>query len=171
MSPLQSTGHNSVVMTVEMQMDWVVNCLLERRKRNAKSVAVKTSTVDNYMNELRDQLKGMVWDAASCSPWYTDELGRNVSMYVFRFNFALPCRTRQGLLFSRRCIFYFGHFSFQIPLDPYIILEESQGFRLQPARIRVEEKVAPLCYYERRILFLRQLQWTMHKCAHALDIW
>lgn len=78
--PNTSTGHNSVVLTVEMQMEWVVSCLRKMIDRKAKVVSINESAVRNYMKQLRDQFRLMVWDASLCSPWYTDELGRNVSM-------------------------------------------------------------------------------------------
>lgn len=77
---MQSTGHNSVVITVEMQMDWVAKVLKKMIDRDAKVVSIKESMVENYMEELRTQCRLMVWQASLCNPWYTDEQGRNVSM-------------------------------------------------------------------------------------------
>jgi len=79
--PNTSTGHNSVVITVEMQMDWVATVLKKMIDRDAKVVSIKESMVENYMEELRQQCRLMVWQASLCNPWYTDEQGRNVSIY------------------------------------------------------------------------------------------
>ncbi len=62
-------------------MDWVANVLKEMIDRNSKVVSVKESTVTKYMDELRTQCTHMVWQKSLCNPWYTDEQGRNVSMY------------------------------------------------------------------------------------------
>jgi hypothetical protein len=78
---MQSTGHNSVVRTVETQLDFVLKCLKEKEARGAKTVAIRKETEIDYMKEIYNQIEGMVWSASRCSPWYADEKGRVVAIY------------------------------------------------------------------------------------------
>jgi hypothetical protein len=78
---MQTTGHHSVVRTVEMQLDWVLKCLKEKEARGAKTLAIRKETEIDYMKEIYNQIEGMVWSASGCSPWYADEKGRIVAIY------------------------------------------------------------------------------------------
>jgi hypothetical protein len=78
---MQTTGHHSVVRTVEMQLDWVLKCLKEKEARGAKTLAIRKQTEIDYMKEIYNQMEGMVWSASGCSPWYADQKGRIVAIY------------------------------------------------------------------------------------------
>lgn len=71
----QGLGHNSVVFTIECQVNWIIQVIQEMTKRNARVVAVTKTAEEEYMKSILDSMKSTVWGATNCGSWYADHRG------------------------------------------------------------------------------------------------
>ena len=62
-------GHNSIIYMVESQVDYVVKCIAESRRRQCREIEVTESAVAKYDQQIHAALRESVW-AEDCSSWY-----------------------------------------------------------------------------------------------------
>ncbi|KAH7146728.1 hypothetical protein B0J13DRAFT_664295 [Dactylonectria estremocensis] len=79
--PNSFTGHSSVVLGLENQVDHAIKLMRPVLTGEAKTVEVKRSAVVNYNEEVQSDLGKMVWNNGGCSNWYVDSKGRNSMSY------------------------------------------------------------------------------------------
>jgi len=75
LGPNTGLGHNSIVFTIECQVNWVIKVIKEMSKRNARTVAIKKSAEDEYMDSILTSMKTTVWGTYDCGSWYADHRG------------------------------------------------------------------------------------------------
>lgn len=90
LGPNSGLGHNSVVLMIEAQVNYILKLLREAgvlggdaQKGPDKGGALiepKAASADAYDRDLQSRLGERVW-AAECGAWYVDENGRNYTLY------------------------------------------------------------------------------------------
>lgn len=79
--PNASPAHNSVIFSVEVQVEYVVKTFFEPLlSGRAKSIVVKRSAEDYDCNLVQLGLKDSVWHSG-CTNWTLNEFGRNCSNF------------------------------------------------------------------------------------------
>ncbi|MDZ4679798.1 MAG: NAD(P)/FAD-dependent oxidoreductase, partial [Saprospiraceae bacterium] len=81
LGPNSGFGHNSVLLAMEAQMNYVMQYLafLERQPDNA-GLDLKPEVQQSYNEALQQKFSGTVW-ASGCKSWYLDEHGNNPVIY------------------------------------------------------------------------------------------
>jgi len=72
LGPNTGLGHNSVVLMIEAQVKYVVECLKLMRRRRQSVMDVRADTQKRFVETLRRKLAGTVWEAGGCRSWYQD---------------------------------------------------------------------------------------------------
>lgn len=78
LGPNTGLGHNSVVLMIEAQVDYLMGCL-DRMLEGPLEVSDRA--MDRFAQEMRTRLSGSVWNQGGCRSWYLDEEGRNVTLW------------------------------------------------------------------------------------------
>lgn len=81
LGPNTAYGHNSVIFSIECQVNWVMQVIREFMQRNAKAVVVKENVEKQYMKSIRTRLKDTVWGNYECGSWYVNHEGINTTLY------------------------------------------------------------------------------------------
>ena len=81
LGPNTGLGHTSVVVMIEAQVDYVMDCLRTMRRRDIATVEVRRDVQTAFNEELQHSLKGSVWNAGGCASWYLDASGRNTTLW------------------------------------------------------------------------------------------
>jgi cation diffusion facilitator CzcD-associated flavoprotein CzcO len=77
MGPNTAGGYNSIVFTIESQINYVMDCLRVMDRNGHESVEVRRDVYDSFNREVEARLAGSVWNTGGCSSWYLDGRGRN----------------------------------------------------------------------------------------------
>ncbi|MBL4790069.1 MAG: NAD(P)/FAD-dependent oxidoreductase [Kordiimonadaceae bacterium] len=80
LGPNSVLGHNSVLIIIEAQAKYILQCIQETIKTGAKSIDVKPKAAERFDDRIQEQLKGTVW-SQSCKSWYKDENGRIFTLW------------------------------------------------------------------------------------------
>jgi cation diffusion facilitator CzcD-associated flavoprotein CzcO len=84
-------GINSVIFTLESQIQYVISALETMRRRGMKRVEVRADAMQRYVEEMDRRSAGSVWTDGGCNAYYTDSSGRNYAIYP---GFAAEFRRR-----------------------------------------------------------------------------
>ncbi|OXA47564.1 baeyer-Villiger monooxygenase [Folsomia candida] len=74
LGPNTGLGHNSIIFTIECQLNYVLQVIKEMIERDSKVVCVKEFIEQGYMVEMMEDMKPMVW-GTGCASWYADSRG------------------------------------------------------------------------------------------------
>ncbi|MEQ8177762.1 MAG: NAD(P)/FAD-dependent oxidoreductase [Amphiplicatus sp.] len=80
LGPNSGLGHNSVILIIEAQVNYVMRLIEEMRAKGAASIEPTPEAAAAYDSRLQHDLKDMVW-AGGCQSWYLDATGRNYTLY------------------------------------------------------------------------------------------
>lgn len=80
LGPNSALGHNSVLLMIEAQVNYILKLLDQAREAGARFVDPKREATKRYNEAIQEDLKDRVW-AASCGAWYVDENGHNYTLY------------------------------------------------------------------------------------------
>ena len=80
LGPNSALGHNSVILMIEAQVNYIVKCLKKMRKNGWTSLNPKSVSQDKFNNFIQKRLQGTVWQG-SCSSWYKDGDGQNFTIW------------------------------------------------------------------------------------------
>ena len=72
LGPNTGLGHNSVVLMIEAQVRYVMDCLRLMRSRGRPVIEVKLERQQSFLQEMRSRLAGTVWQTGGCTSWYQD---------------------------------------------------------------------------------------------------
>ncbi|MDE8350335.1 MAG: NAD(P)/FAD-dependent oxidoreductase [Acidocella sp.] len=75
LGPHTALGHNSVVIMIEAQVQYIVDALTRLRGRGLPAMAVTPPAQTAFIDELKRKLAGTVWQDGGCASWYKDEHG------------------------------------------------------------------------------------------------
>ena len=78
--PNSALGHNSVILMIEAQVNYIVKCLKKMRKNGWTSLDPKSVSQDKFNNFIQKRLQGTVWQG-SCSSWYKDDDEQNFTIW------------------------------------------------------------------------------------------
>jgi cation diffusion facilitator CzcD-associated flavoprotein CzcO len=82
LGPNTGLGHNSVVLMIEAQVDYVLNCLNLMRERNLGAMEVRAESQQHFAANLRDHMAHTVWQSGGCRSWYQDtHTGENTALW------------------------------------------------------------------------------------------
>lgn len=73
--PNTNLGHNSIIVMIEAQADYAVQCMRELRRRGAKAIDVKPAAFTAFNTALQKDLESTAW-AGECSSWYKTASGK-----------------------------------------------------------------------------------------------
>lgn len=86
--PNTGLGHTSMVVMIEAQLAYLVDCLRTMRARDLATVEVRSEVQAAYNADIQSQLVDTVWNQGGCRSWYLDDQGRNTTVwptYTWRF--------------------------------------------------------------------------------------
>ncbi|HJS84684.1 MAG TPA: NAD(P)/FAD-dependent oxidoreductase, partial [Acetobacteraceae bacterium] len=73
--PNTNLGHNSILLMLECQFDYIAQALRAMRERDAQGLEIRPEVHQRFNRELQEILAGSSW-AASCASWYKTPDGR-----------------------------------------------------------------------------------------------
>ncbi len=78
--PNSGLGHNSIILMIEAQVDYIIGCIKLVAGKGATSMDVKADATDKYDRQLQAGLEGSVWHTG-CKSWYVGADGRNHTLW------------------------------------------------------------------------------------------
>jgi len=84
-------GINSVIFTLESQIQYAMSALDTMERRGVRRVEVRPDALESYVEEMDRRSRGSVWTDGGCTAYYTDASGRNFAIYP---GFAAEFRRR-----------------------------------------------------------------------------
>ena len=84
-------GINSVIFSLEAQIEYVMSALETMESRGARRVEVTPEALARYVAEVDRRSAGSVWTDGGCTAYYLDDNGRNYGLYP---GFAADFRRR-----------------------------------------------------------------------------
>lgn len=73
--PNTATGHTSVLLYAEAQIDYVLQCLRHVERNGARAIEVREHKQHEFSESIREKLQGTVWLQGGCNSWYLNERG------------------------------------------------------------------------------------------------
>jgi len=86
--PNTGLGHTSMVVMIEAQITYVLDCLRKMAAQGASTAEIRPEVQATYNREIQSQLVDSVWNQGGCQSWYLDDHGRNTTVwptYTWRF--------------------------------------------------------------------------------------
>jgi cation diffusion facilitator CzcD-associated flavoprotein CzcO len=81
LGPNTGLGHNSVVIMIEAQLEYVSKALAHLRRTGAVALAPRPEAQRGWVDEVDRKSRGTVWTAGGCRSWYLDRTGRNAALW------------------------------------------------------------------------------------------
>jgi cation diffusion facilitator CzcD-associated flavoprotein CzcO len=79
--PNTATGHTSVLLYTEPQIEYVIQAIQTLDAQGKGSAEVRPEVQDAFNAELRERLKKTVWVSGGCSSWYLDKDGSSSALW------------------------------------------------------------------------------------------
>jgi cation diffusion facilitator CzcD-associated flavoprotein CzcO len=76
-----SIGINSVIFSLESQINYVMSALRAMDRSGLRRVEVRPEALNEYVTEMDARSEGSVWTHGGCKAYYTDADGRNFAIY------------------------------------------------------------------------------------------
>ncbi len=76
-----SIGINSVIFSLESQINYVMSALKTMDRRGVRRVEVRPEALAGFVSEVDRRSAGTVWTAGGCKAYYVDDTGRNFGLY------------------------------------------------------------------------------------------
>ncbi len=73
LGPNTGLGHNSVVLMIEAQACYVMNCLKLMNRRKQRVMEVRPEIQQRFVEEIHRRMKRTVWLSGGCHSWYQDQ--------------------------------------------------------------------------------------------------
>jgi cation diffusion facilitator CzcD-associated flavoprotein CzcO len=73
LGPNTGLGHNSVVLMIEAQVRYTMNCLKLMKRRKQRVVEVRSEIQQSFVEEIYRRIAGTVWQSGGCKSWYQDQ--------------------------------------------------------------------------------------------------
>lgn len=67
--PNTNLGHNSIILMIEAQCRYILQCIKTLQQKSCQSIEVKAEVQDNYNQNLQERMKNKVWAKVEHS-WY-----------------------------------------------------------------------------------------------------
>lgn len=79
--PNTGIGHTSLLVMIEAQTRYVLDCLRYMRERSIGAVEVRPEALERFNENIQAKMARSVWTTGGCSSWYLDEQGRNSTLW------------------------------------------------------------------------------------------
>jgi cation diffusion facilitator CzcD-associated flavoprotein CzcO len=73
--PNTATGHTSILLFAEAQIEHVLQCLRHVQRHGARAIEVRQERQHAFSELIREKLQGTVWLLGGCDSWYLNERG------------------------------------------------------------------------------------------------
>lgn len=73
--PNTNLGHNSIIFMIECQVEHVMRCLEETKRRGARWMNVRRDAQSRFNAKVQHDLQSTAWNSG-CSSWYKTESGK-----------------------------------------------------------------------------------------------
>ena len=73
LGPNTGLGHNSVVLMVEAQVGYTMNCLKLMNREKQRVLEVRPEIQQSFVEEIYHRMAGTVWQSGGCHSWYQDQ--------------------------------------------------------------------------------------------------
>ncbi len=81
LGPNTGLGHNSVLLMIEAQVNYLMQALSHRRAQGLAAIEPSSRAQAGFITEVEEGTKGSVWTAGGCLSWYVDHTGRNSALW------------------------------------------------------------------------------------------
>ncbi|GGM59673.1 flavin-containing monooxygenase [Dactylosporangium sucinum] len=81
LGPNTGLGHNSVVLMIESQLNYVMAALDRMRARRLATVEPRPEAQQRYVERVDRRMASTVWATGGCQSWYLDSTGRNSTLW------------------------------------------------------------------------------------------
>lgn len=79
--PNTGLGHSSMVLMIESQLNYILDCLRQLDERRVAAVSVREDVQRRFDDRVQRSMDGTVWTAAHCRSWYLDAASRNRTLW------------------------------------------------------------------------------------------
>ncbi|MFL6126204.1 flavin-containing monooxygenase [Actinophytocola sp.] len=79
--PNAGTGHTSLLVMIEAQVDYIVSALRTMAARHLSVVEVTAGSQHSFTDEMRRAMTRSVWLTGGCSSYYLDATGHNTTLW------------------------------------------------------------------------------------------
>ncbi len=73
LGPNTGLGHNSVVLMIEAQVRYTMNCLKLMKRRKQRVLEVRPEIQQSFVEEIYRRMGSTVWQSGGCHSWYQDQ--------------------------------------------------------------------------------------------------
>jgi cation diffusion facilitator CzcD-associated flavoprotein CzcO len=73
LGPNTGLGHNSVVLMIEAQVRYAMNCLKLMNRNKRRVIEVRPESQQRFVGEIYRRMGGTVWLSGGCHSWYQDQ--------------------------------------------------------------------------------------------------
>ncbi len=73
LGPNTGLGHNSVVLMIEAQVRYAMNCLQLMRRKEQRVLEVRREVQQQFVEEIYRRMTRTVWQSGGCHSWYQDQ--------------------------------------------------------------------------------------------------
>ena len=81
LGPNTGLGHNSIIVMIEAQIQYITEALLYLQEKNSRTLEIKEEVHDQYNQKLQAGLEKTVWQSGGCHSWYQDSKGNNTTIW------------------------------------------------------------------------------------------
>jgi hypothetical protein len=81
LGPNSGLGHNSIIVMIEAQVNYIAESLLYLQENNVRTLDVKQDVHDQFNQNIQSKLKNTVWQSGGCHSWYQDAKGNNTMIW------------------------------------------------------------------------------------------
>jgi cation diffusion facilitator CzcD-associated flavoprotein CzcO len=93
LGPNTGLGHNSVVLMIEAQVNYVMSLLKQMDARHWRVAEVRPEAEHAWNAKIQTKLQSTVWTQGGCKSWYMDDNGRNTTVWPgFVYQYQLKTR-------------------------------------------------------------------------------
>ncbi len=91
--PNTGIGHTSLIVMIEAQIGYIVDCLRLLQVRQLTGFEVRREPYAAFNDEIRRKMQRTVWLTGGCASWYLDSHGRNTTLWPdFTWKYRLLMR-------------------------------------------------------------------------------
>jgi cation diffusion facilitator CzcD-associated flavoprotein CzcO len=82
LGPNTGLGHNSVVLMIEAQINYIISALKLLERRRKKFMVLRPGRQQRFLAALDRRLENTVWQSGGCRSWYQDQVtGKNIAIW------------------------------------------------------------------------------------------
>ncbi len=79
--PNTGIGHTSALFLIESQMNYIMACIQNLKKRNKKVIEVSKDAEQKYTKNIHQEMTKTVWQTGGCNSWYKSKSGKVIAMF------------------------------------------------------------------------------------------